>query len=132
MDRVLSYSQELFYRVVPLFGIESEPRPCRSQCFLKPKRRAVSHVLDLRAALPAAVPGILKWQRASNDLIPALGRNQSAQIGPAGRSGQSLQHVLKRGYSVSFCSFCSGLTLWISVTGELTVGKALRSVTTLG
>ena len=27
MDRVLSYSQELFYRVVPLFGIESEPRP---------------------------------------------------------------------------------------------------------
>ena len=36
-------------------------------------------------------PGILKWQRASNDLIPALGRNQPAQIGPAG-PGQSLQH----------------------------------------
>jgi hypothetical protein len=32
----------------------------------------------------------------------------------------------------SFCSFCSGLTLWISVIGELTEGKALRSVTTLG
>jgi len=28
--------------------------------------------------------------------------------------------------------FCSGLTLWISVIGELTEGEALRSVTTLG
>ena len=32
------------------------------------------------------------------------------------------------GYSVSFCSFCSGLTLWISVIGEPTEGNGLQEL----
>ena len=49
-DRVLSYSQEPFYRVVPLFDIESEPIAAGRFCFLWASTEAVCSATEFHSS----------------------------------------------------------------------------------